>query len=121
MMQEIEMADKIEELRKSFRQEIAAINTAEELEKLRIKYLGRKGLFMEMFKAISSLPAEQRPKAGELANRARNEAFSEWNKKKKEIELKREEVKEEKKAIDVTLPGKKISLGKKHPITLTLD
>jgi phenylalanyl-tRNA synthetase alpha chain len=120
-MQEIEMADRIEELRKSFRQEIARIDTPEELEKLRIKYLGRKGLFMEIFKAISSFPAEQRPKAGELANRVRNDAFSEWNKKKKEIELKREKVKEEKKAIDVTLPGKKISLGKKHPITLTMD
>ena len=121
MMQGIEMADKIEELRKSFRQEIAAINTAEELEKFRIKYLGRKGLLMEIFKAISSLPAEQRPKAGELANRVRNEAFTEWNKKKKEIGLKREEIKEEKRAIDITLPGKKFSLGKKHPITLTLD
>jgi len=121
MMQGIEVVDKIEELGKSFRQEIARINTPEELEKLRIKYLGRKGLLMEIFKAISSLPAEQRPKAGEFANRVRNETFSEWNKKKKEIELKREEVKEEKRAIDITLPGKKFSLGKKHPITLTLD
>ncbi len=120
-MQEIEMADRIEELRKLFRQEIARITTPEELEKLRIKYLGRKGLFMEIFKDISSFPAEQRPKVGELANRVRNDAFSEWNTKKKEIELKKEEVKEEKEAIDITLPGKKFSLGKKHPITLILD
>ncbi len=121
MMQGIEIVEKIEELGKSFRQEIARVNTPEELEKLRIKYLGRKGLLMEIFKAVSSLPAEQRPKAGEFANRVRNEAFSEWNKKKKEIELKREEVEEEKRVIDITLPGKKFSLGRKHPITLTLD
>ena len=120
-MQEIEIADRIEELRKLFRQEIARITTPEELEKLRIKYLGRKGLLIEIFKEISNLPAEQRPKAGELANRVRNDAFSEWNTKKKEIELKKEEVKEEKEAIDITLPGKKFSLGKKHPITLILD
>lgn len=66
MMQGIEIVDKIEELGKSFRQEIARINTPEELEKLRIKYLGRKGLLMEIFKVISSLPAEQDPKPGSL-------------------------------------------------------
>jgi len=118
---EIEMVDRIEELEKLFRQEIAQIATPEELEKLRIKYLGRKGLFMEIFEAIRSLPAEERPKVGELANQVRNGAFSEWNKKKKEIELRREKGEEEKEAIDVTLPGKKFSLGRKHPITLTLD
>ena len=120
-MERIEMIDRIEELGTLFRQEVAKIDTIEELEKLRIKYLGRKGLFTEIFKAIGNFPAEERPKAGELANRVRNEAFSEWDKKKKEIELKREKVEEEKKAIDVTLPGKKFSLGRKHPITLTLD
>ncbi|MFQ5867606.1 MAG: phenylalanine--tRNA ligase subunit alpha [bacterium] len=115
------MVDRIERLGRLFRQEIAKIDTPEELEKLRIKYLGRKGLFTEIFEVIRSLPPEERPKAGQLANQVRNEAFAEWSKKEKEIELRREEVEEEKKVIDVTLPGKKFSLGRKHPITLTLD
>ncbi len=115
------MIDRIEELGKLFKQEIATIATPEELEKLRIRYLGRKGLFTEIFEAVKRLPAEERPRAGELANRVRNEISSEWNRKKKEIELKREEAEVEKKVVDVTLPGKKFSLGRKHPITLTLD
>jgi len=115
------MIDRIEELGRLFKQEIAAIATPEELEKLRISYLGRKGLFTEIFEAIKSLPAEERPRAGQLANRVRNEMSSEWNRKKKEIELKGEEAEVERKAVDVTLPGKKFTLGRKHPITLTLD
>jgi phenylalanyl-tRNA synthetase alpha chain len=120
-MQRIEMVDRIEELGKLFRQEIANITTTEELEILRIKYLGRKGLFMEIFADIRNLPPEDRPKVGELANQAKNNAFSEWNKKKEEIELKGEKKEEGKELIDITLPGKKFSLGRKHPITLTLD
>jgi len=121
-MQDIEMMiDRIEELGRLFGQEIAKIDTIEELEKLRIKYLGRKGLFTGIFEAIRGLPPEERPKAGGIANQVRNDVFAEWNKKKKEIELRREKVEEEKKAIDLTLPGKKFSLGRKHPITLTLD
>jgi len=108
-------------LAKLFREEIASTTTPEELETLRIKYLGRKGLFTEIFDAIKSLPAEERPSAGQLANRVKDEAFAEWNKKKREIEVGREEVEKEKKPIDLTLPGKRFSLGRKHPITLTLD
>ena len=115
------MVERLEELAKLFREEIASITTPEELEGLRIKYLGRKGLFTEIFDAIKSLPAEERPSAGQLANRVKDEAFAEWNKKKREIEVGREEVEKEKKPIDLTLPGKRFSLGRKHPITLTLD
>jgi len=121
-MQDIEIIiDRIEELGRLFRQEIAKIESSEDLEKLRIKYLGRKGLFAGIFEAIKGLPPEERPKAGELANRVRDGASGEWNEKKKEIEIKREKVEKEKGAIDLTLPGKKFSLGRKHPITLTLD
>jgi len=115
------MVERLEELAKLFREEIASTTTPEELETLRIKYLGRKGLFTEIFDAIKSLPAEERPSAGQLANRVKDEAFAEWNKKKREIEVGREEVEKEKKPIDLTLPGKRFSLGRKHPITLTLD
>ena len=115
------MVERLEELAKLFREEIASTTTPEELETLRIKYLGRKGLFTEIFDAIKSLPAEERPGAGQLANRVKDEAFAEWNKKKREIEVGREEVEKEKKPIDLTLPGKRFSLGRKHPITLTLD
>jgi len=115
------MVERLEELAKLFREEIASITTPEELEGLRIKYLGRKGLFTEIFDAIKSLPAEERPGAGQLANRVKDEAFAEWNKKKREIAVGREEVEKEKKPIDLTLPGKRFSLGRKHPITLTLD
>lgn len=115
------MVDRIEELRKLFIEEMAKANDYRELEELRIKYLGRKGIFTGIFEEIKSLPPEDRPRAGELANRLRNEAFSEWNRKKKEIETRIEEKEKEKRGVDITLPGTKFSLGKKHPITLTLD
>lgn len=102
----------------------AALNEAAELdalESIRIKYLGKKGELTAVLKGMGALSAEERPVIGALANEIRGFLESEIEKKKAEISaaLQAEKLKNE--VIDVTMPGKKQSQGKLHPLTQVMN
>lgn len=102
----------------------AALNEAAELdalESIRIKYLGKKGELTAVLKGMGALSAEERPVIGALANEVRGFLESEIEKKKAEISaaLQAEKLKNE--VIDVTMPGKKQSQGKLHPLTQVMN
>ncbi len=100
---------------------LEGINTAAELEEIRIKYLGKKGELTAILKQMGSLSSEERPIIGQLANKIRasiEDAISKKDSELKESGLKEKLISE---ALDVTLPGKKQVLGHKHPLTLVLD
>ncbi len=93
--------------------EIEKVKTDGELEKVRVKYLGRKGNLTEVLHSIGDLPKEERPEAGRIANSIKRE-LEELIKEKKEIL-------EEKKTLlwkDLTLPGRKPFIGTLHPLTV---
>jgi len=103
---------------------IAAITDAgslEALEALRVKYLGKKGELTAILKQMGKLSAEERPIIGQLANQVRFDLEEALDAHKYILSssLLEEQLKSE--AIDVTLPGTPVSLGKKHPITKVLD
>ena len=103
---------------------IAAITDAgslEALEALRVKYLGKKGELTAILKQMGKLSAEERPIIGQLANQVRFDLEEALDAHKSILSssLLEEQLKSE--AIDVTLPGTPVSLGKKHPITKVLD
>ncbi len=111
------MTGNLPQLRESFLQEIKNVQTPDELEHLRVRYLGRKGALTALLKGIRELPIEERPKAGADANQLKEEIDC-WIAEKRtsfqsELELRR--FRDEK--IDVTLPGRKRSLGKLHLLT----
>ena len=62
------MFDELETIKREAAERIAAIGDPGELEHLRIEYLGRKGLLTEKLRRLGSLPKEDRPRAGALAN-----------------------------------------------------
>jgi phenylalanyl-tRNA synthetase alpha chain len=91
------------------------------VEALRVKYLGKKGELSQVLGAMGKLPPEERRSVGEVANRAKaeleaqlGEAVERAQARKLEAELRGEKV-------DVTLPGRLIPLGYRHPVTRTLD
>jgi phenylalanyl-tRNA synthetase alpha chain len=89
------------------------------LEEFRIKYLGRKGQITQMLSQIGKFPPEQKPQAGQLANKIKKEVTEAFEQLKTSLlQLKRDESKE---FIDVTLPGISPELGKKHIITQTIN
>jgi phenylalanyl-tRNA synthetase alpha chain len=98
--------------------ELEQVGDWKTLEDFRIKYLGRKGLIMQLLSEVGQLPREEKPRAGQLANRARNEVTAAFEHRKKVLEEARKQKRE---LIDVTVPGVPLLLGKPHVITQTIN
>lgn len=112
------MLDRIELAEKSFGNEINAIDNIDSLEEVRIKYLGRKGLFTELFEEFKKLPKEEKPKYGQILNKAKSLAQNKFDEVKSKLESSKVLQDD---YIDLTLDGRDIKLGSKHILTQTLD
>lgn len=114
------MLEKLEEVKKNIQSEIKSVTALKDAEQLKIKYLGRKGIIQDFMKLIPSLPAEQRAATGQRINSLKTEVTNIV-----EELLKKFSGEETSKAVheifDVTLPGKRPLVGKKHLITQTID
>ena len=112
------MLEQFEQLGKQALEDLAKVRDLKALEEFRIKYLSRKGLVMQMLSEVGTLPREEKPRAGQLANRAKNEvmaAFEQWKRKLEKSE------KQTREFVDVTLPGLPVQTGKPHVITQTVN
>jgi len=103
---------------------LSAIQGAESidgLENLRVKYLGKKGELTAILKQMGTLSEEERPIIGQLANEVREALTGSIDERREELAEKMLEMKLRSEKIDVTIPGKAISVGKKHPLNTVLD
>lgn len=108
------MKAKIKEIEKKFSLEIESISLPEHAEKIRVKYLGRKGIITSLLKQVSALPNNQKPVWGKLLNNLKTNVTARINEKSTSIKpSKRAEAK-----LDISLPGIKPVVGNKHPLTL---
>ncbi len=107
-------------LRKIRQNALSSINEAsslQDVEKIRIFNLGRKGKLTEILKGIGRLKEEERRIVGKTANEIKKEiedAISAKEKELKDKDIKRED-------IDITLPGRIPWIGRRHPITICAD
>jgi phenylalanyl-tRNA synthetase alpha chain len=115
------MKEQLLNIKENALKEINKYEKMDEIEKLRVKYLGKKGEITNILKGMGKLSAEERPVIGKVANEVRGEIEKAISDKKEEIKIieKNEKLKAE--VLDVTMPGKKIKIGKKHPITQMMD
>jgi phenylalanyl-tRNA synthetase alpha chain len=97
--------ERIAELRRKAEAEIASAGGAEELEGVRIRYLGRKSELTAILRGIGRLPAEQRGPVGEAGNEARQTLEGLIEARRREIEDAELERGLAGDGIDVTLPG----------------
>jgi len=100
--------------------ELRRIGSPDELETLRVKYLGRKGILSELLAKIPSLPAEQRPEMGRLLNELKKDITSRYEGAKTAL-LDMQRPKAVGPVQDVTLPGRRPPLGHKHPLIQTIE
>jgi len=111
----------IDELRNRIESEITALKTFEDVKKVKASLLGRKGLFSEYLDGLKLLDRDEKKIFGKEINLLKMHAEN----RLKELEsFYLEEEKRKKEAldkIDITMPGKIPLLGKKHPITQTLE
>ncbi len=113
-----------EQLAKIKEEALASFSSAADaarLNDLRVKYLGKKGELTAVLKQMGKLSAEERPVMGQLANdvRAALETALEDCSKKLEAAALERRLKEE--TLDVTIPGKAVSIGRQHPMNIALD
>ncbi|SHH24318.1 phenylalanine--tRNA ligase subunit alpha [Tepidibacter thalassicus] len=115
------MKEQLLNIKENALEEISKCVKMDEIEKLRVKYLGKKGEITSILKGMGKLSPEERPVIGKVANEVREELERQISLKKEEIKNieKNERLKAE--IIDVTMPGKKFKIGKKHPITQIID
>ncbi|HEY4579036.1 MAG TPA: phenylalanine--tRNA ligase subunit alpha, partial [Savagea sp.] len=111
------MEEKLKELKEQAFAKIKEAMDAKELNDVRVKYLGKKGPITDLLKGMGKLPAEERPKMGQLVNVIREEVTQFLEEKKELIEEAALNEQLENETIDVTLPGRKIAVGNHHPIT----
>ncbi len=104
---------------KKFNKEIKNINNINFLEKIRIKYLSKKGYINKFIKNIKKISLKLRPKIGKKINKIKKYIKNKINILKKKI-LKKN-IKKTKKKIDISLPGKIPNIGNKHIINITLN
>ena len=112
--------EKIESVRTQFLAELESFpDTQHDLENIRIKYLGRKGLVAELFAEIDNVPTDERPVIGEALNILKIE-LSTGLKARLQAEDKGSIVAEDH-SVDSTLPGKVPPLGSIHILEQTLS
>jgi phenylalanyl-tRNA synthetase alpha chain len=108
--------DRLHVMKEEAMQVLSEVNNQQQLEDIRITYLGKKGALTEILRAMSTLSAEERPVIGQVANevRAAIEAMIEHKQTIFQQEETNHRLREEK--IDVTLPGRRLAKGAIHPI-----
>jgi phenylalanyl-tRNA synthetase alpha chain len=112
-------AEDILSLRNEAESELKAAKSAEDLEKARIKYLGRKGLLPEIMKGLKTIPPEERPLAGKYSNEFKT--VFEQLLKTRQIEFHAGKAGARADDFDPTLPGRWQAIGSIHPVTAIIS
>jgi phenylalanyl-tRNA synthetase alpha chain len=115
------LEQEIQRIKDSALADLQDVETEEELQELRVKYLGKKGMLTKVLRGMGKVPAEMRPQLGQLANEVRQLLEGELDKRLAVLQEKEKERKIAKEAIDVTLPGRPAAGGHKHPLTIVLQ
>ena len=114
------MKEKLEALKAQALEELAAVTSLDALKDLRVKYLGKKGPMTEILRGMGKLPAEERPKIGQIVNEIKAELEGKINEATAVLEKKALADKLANEQVDITLPGRKPKTGHLHPVTLTM-
>ncbi|MBR1689141.1 MAG: phenylalanine--tRNA ligase subunit alpha [Oscillibacter sp.] len=115
------MKEQLEAIRKSALDAIGATGASAELEALRVKYLGKKGELTAVLKQMGSLSAELRPVMGQMANDVRASLEKAIETQSAVLAEKAMEARLALETVDVTIPGKTVEVGHKHPMYTALD
>ena len=114
------MLDKIDQLSAQAFNELNDVTCQSELEAWRVRYLGRKSSLVQTLRSLSTLSVEERRIIGARANQVKNDLEKRAEEKKASLEQGLS-VSSSSDNIDITLPGKRIPLGRLHPTSQILD
>ncbi len=115
------MKEDIEHIRQSTISSLLEAKTEKEINEIRVKVLGRKGTLTGILKALPSLPQDERREIGRIANEVKKELEEKIDEVLLHIRERERMEALEKERIDITLPGRRIPMGRSHPITQVLN
>ncbi|OAA84757.1 phenylalanine--tRNA ligase subunit alpha [Clostridium ljungdahlii] len=92
-----------------------------DIEDIRVKYLGKKGELTKILRGMKDLSKEERPAIGKLANEVRSTLENAIEEASKKIKSSATQAKLQNETIDITMPGIKQTVGKRHPLEQTLE
>ena len=115
------MKEQLERILEQARKQLESVSDPKVIEEMRVQYLGKKGEITSILKQMGKLPAEERPKMGQLANAVRDQIETDLKKKSEKLRAEFAARKLEEEKLDVTLPGKDIPVGRAHPLNAVLS
>ncbi|HEX9920189.1 MAG TPA: phenylalanine--tRNA ligase subunit alpha [Candidatus Methylomirabilis sp.] len=111
------MWGKLAQLREEALSAIRAACSMDDLDRVRIQYLGRKGFLTSLLRGVGALSMDLRPEVGKQANLLKAELDDQLQRRMEEIKAQDREQMERERKIDITLPGRPLTLGSVHPLT----
>lgn len=115
------MLDELERLQSEIADSISQASTEKELSEIRVKVLGKKGSLTQLLKQLGTLPEKDRKEIGKKANQVKESTEARIEEALSFVRERERREALEKEKIDVTLPGRRIPVGKRHPLTQILD
>jgi len=110
----VSLMDDLQILRQDGQDAILKSSSLEELEDIRVEFLGRKGKLTLILKDLKNVPASERPTIGKLANEAREVIEAGLDERKNELIRGAEDERLKTEFIDISQPGKIPHVGRKH-------
>ena len=115
------MTDRLSDLSKQALKDIRNSSTLEELDSVRVQYLGKKGSVSTQLKKLSDLDPSDRPRIGKEVNKLKKLVEHEIANKKNSLNDEKIKSNIEDSSLDVTMPGRRTIIGNKHPVSSTLN
>lgn len=115
------MIEELEEIKQRAEKDVETIGEEVVLQTLKAKYLGRSGIITQLLKGLRDVPPSERPEMGKLLNEVKLYLEDLFDRKSKSIKEEKWSESLLKERLDVTLPGRGVHIGAKHPVTQVME
>ncbi len=115
------MQTQLNEILQEAKAQLAKAQSLDQVDEARVKVLGKKGALTQILRGMGKLSPEEKKELGQAANKVRNEIETLLGEKMAQVKAAAREAQFKLEKIDVTEPGRDVSLGVKHPITITIE
>lgn len=115
------MKEQIKAVREQALEELKSLRLPKELEDFRVRVMGKKGTLTGLLRGMGGLPAEERPRMGQLVNEVRAELEAALEQRATAVHKAEQEARLDAERLDVTMPGRRGRKGGLHPLNIVLE
>lgn len=115
------MKEKLEKAKEQIVSDLKDVSDEASLQQVKSRYLGKKGVITEVFREMRNLSPEEKKEAGKIVNEVKQYVESLVDTRLEEIRKARKAKELHENQLDVTLPGRALPVGGKHPVTQIMD